>query len=165
MPKDQNTTTSKTKTIDDSQSKILKNLSARLTDDYFNKKNFPLRTAGASSQDEALHIDEFIKQSARKLAGDDDKKDERRSTISPQKFNGISSIDEERTLLKEQLKHLERENLKLKHELDLLKNSSMCLITYSGPVGTWSEPAGNGLRRSDRTAPRNDYSIPCPNGN
>lgn len=122
MPIDQNQTTSNKKTIDDSQSKILKNLSARLTDDYFNKKNFPLRTAGISSQDEARHIDDFIKQSAKRIAGKEDEyTKELKTEVSPQKFNGVSGVDEERTLLKEQLKHLERENTKLKHELDLLK--------------------------------------------
>lgn len=123
MPTDQNKRIDQKKSVDDSQSKILKNLSARLTDDYFNKKNFPLRTAGIDHTNEVRNIDEYIKKTARKIAGEEEDEDSHFESLhhNPEKFDGVTSIHEEKTLLKEQLKHLERENLKLKHEIDLLK--------------------------------------------
>lgn len=123
MPTDQNKRIEQKKSVDDSQSKILKNLSARLTDDYFNKKNFPLRTAGIDRTNEIRNIDEYIKKTARKIAGEEEEEEPQFETLhhNPERFDGVTSIHEEKTLLKEQLKHLERENLKLKHEIDLLK--------------------------------------------
>ncbi len=123
MPTDQNTPTNQKKSVDESQSKILKNLSARLTDDYFNKKNFPLRTADRDQNNDVKHIDDYIKKTARKIAGEEDEEEVlfERNVDSPEKYDGIDGVNEERTLLKEQLKHFERENLKLKHQIDLLK--------------------------------------------
>lgn len=125
MPEDQIKSPKNKNNLEESQSKILKNLSARLTDDYFNKKNFPLRTAGQENDKVVkAEIDELIKSKAKKIAGEVNEDDDL-TDINSQKtrteFNGIGGVSEERTLLKEQLKHLERENLKLKHQLDLLK--------------------------------------------
>lgn len=125
-----NNSNSKTKSSDqvisntqDSQNKILKNLARKMSDDYFNKKNFPSRTMKTDAEIEVQDINQFIRRSSDKIAGreDDQEYEENQSSFSPNEFDGISSPNEERTLLKEQIKHVERENLKLKHQLDLLK--------------------------------------------
>ena len=128
MPKNQSSVNQTADSqVSDSQSKILKNLSHRLTDDYFNRKNFPLRSENPDGDGGLEDINAFIKKSSRRISGQTDQDSDQSDSAlpvgepDPPQFNGISGTDEERTMILEQMKHLERENLKLKHQFDLLQ--------------------------------------------
>lgn len=114
------------KKVSNSQSKILKNLARRLSDDYHPSENYSSQRDGGHKDPQIQKINRIISASAKEISGEVDrksgKKEDQKSKPSrnPSSFDGISNSKEERTLFLEQTKHLERENSKLKHELELL---------------------------------------------
>ncbi len=114
------------KKVSSSQSKILKNLARRLSDDYHPSENYSSQKDGENKDPQIRKINRIIHESAKEISGNTDDKSEKRKdqkykpSFSPSSFDGISDPKEERTLFIEQIKHLERDNSKLKHELELL---------------------------------------------
>ena len=114
------------KKVSSSQSKILKNLARRLSDDYHPSENYISQKNGENKDPQIQKINRIIQKSSQEISGEADKKAEKKEDLkhkpsfNPSTFDGISDPKEERTLFIEKTKHLERENAKLKHELELL---------------------------------------------